>query len=79
MLPRDAFFGPVETVEWTEAVGRIAADFTTPYPPGVPVLAPGERITEPIVQYLQALIGSGGFAEGTTDESLKTFRVVKDA
>jgi len=38
MLPRDAFFGPTETLEPREAVGRVSAEFVTPYPPGVPVI-----------------------------------------
>ncbi|MCW2973374.1 MAG: ornithine decarboxylase [Thermoleophilia bacterium] len=76
MLPREAFFGAVEQVPWSDAIGAIAADFVTPYPPGVPVLVPGERITEPIMEYLQQLIAAGGFVEGTTDPSLARFRVV---
>ncbi|WP_373560606.1 MULTISPECIES: hypothetical protein [Streptomyces] len=39
MLPRDAFFGPVEQVPLEEAVGRVAAEPASPYPPGVPVTA----------------------------------------
>jgi arginine decarboxylase len=44
--PRDAFFGRSETVVTAEAVGRVSAELIAPYPPGVPVLAPGELVTE---------------------------------
>ncbi|MFY9491487.1 MAG: DegT/DnrJ/EryC1/StrS family aminotransferase, partial [Mycobacterium sp.] len=44
MSPRDAFFADHERVPAAEAVGRIAAETAAPYPPGVPALAPGERI-----------------------------------
>src|SRR4051794_32281504 len=47
-LPRDAFFGPVQQVPAEEAVGRIAAEQITPYPPGIPVIVPGERINDDV-------------------------------
>ena len=43
--PREAFFAPNETVAADAAVGRISAELVAPYPPGIPVLAPGEVIT----------------------------------
>jgi lysine decarboxylase len=45
VAPRDAFFGATETVAAHAAVGRVSAELIAPYPPGVPVLAPGELIT----------------------------------
>ena len=52
LLPREAFFGPAEMVPVREAVGRVCAEQVTPYPPGIPVLIPGERINEGIIDYL---------------------------
>jgi arginine decarboxylase len=46
VAPRAAFFGRCETVAIADAIGRVSAELIAPYPPGVPVLAPGERITE---------------------------------
>lgn len=40
------------------------------------MLAPGEMITDPIVDYLQEIVAAGGFLEGAADQSLDTFRVV---
>jgi arginine/lysine/ornithine decarboxylase len=76
MAPRDAFFGPSDAVGPAEAVGRVSADIVTPYPPGIPVLAPGEGITEAIVEHLERFVSLGGFVEGATDQALDRFRVV---
>jgi len=46
VAPREAFFGRAETVAIADAVGRVSAELIAPYPPGVPVLAPGELVTE---------------------------------
>ncbi len=56
--------------------GEIAAEMLTPYPPGIPVLAPGERITRPIVEYLRAGVAGGMHVTGASDPSLATVRVV---
>ena len=76
MAPREAFFAPVEHVSRKRAAGRIAAEIVTPYPPGIPALAPGERITDELVDYLQDVVTSGGFVEGVGDQTLEHFRVV---
>src|SRR3954451_9333167 len=76
MLPRDAFFAATETVKPGNAPGRVSAEWITPYPPGIPAVAAGEVITEPIVDYLEEIVGNGAFVEGATDPSLGSFRVV---
>ena len=76
MLPREAFFAPTERVKAADAIDRVSAELVTPYPPGIPVTAPGEVYTQAIVDYLQELIAAGGFVEGATDPSLKRLRVV---
>jgi arginine/lysine/ornithine decarboxylase len=78
MTPREAFFAPVENLNRKHAVGRVAAEIVTPYPPGIPVLAPGERITDELIDYLQAFVTAGGFVEGATDPTLERFRVVRE-
>jgi lysine decarboxylase len=47
-----------------------------PYPPGIPVAAPGERLSGAVVDYLQQLAAAGAMVEGATDGSLASFRVV---
>ena len=78
MLPRDAFFGPVEVVEAEEAPGRIAAEMATPYPPGVPLLLPGERINRAAIDYLRSGVEAGMVLPDPADPSLKTIRVVRE-
>lgn len=53
--PRAAVFGPTEEVILARAEGRIAAEQAAPYPPGVPVIAPGERITKKHLEYLSEI------------------------
>ncbi len=76
MLPRDAFFARAEDIPVEKVVGRVSAELITPYPPGIPALAPGERITAPLIEYLQAFVAAGGFVEGAADQTLGTMRVV---
>ncbi|PXX71213.1 lysine decarboxylase [Nocardia tenerifensis] len=76
MLPRDAFFGPVDTVPVAQAPGRIAAEQVTPYPPGIPVIMPGEVINEPVIEYLRTGIEAGMNVPDPADPELHTIRVV---
>jgi arginine decarboxylase len=76
MLPRDAFFARTEDVPAKEAVGRVCAEQITPYPPGIPVLLPGERIGQDALDYLLTGIGSGMVLPDPTDPQLETVRVV---
>jgi lysine decarboxylase len=78
MLPRDAFFGPVENIPVEEAPGRIAAEMATPYPPGVPLLLPGERINQAAVDYLRSGVEAGMVLPDPADPSFKTIRVVRE-
>jgi arginine decarboxylase len=76
MLPRDAFLGSTEMVPWRKAAGRISAEMVCPYPPGIPVTAPGERLTTEVVDYLQQVVAAGAMVEGAADETLAELRVV---
>ncbi|MFQ1004272.1 aminotransferase class I/II-fold pyridoxal phosphate-dependent enzyme [Modestobacter sp. SSW1-42] len=78
MRPRDAFFAPVEQVPVEAAVGRVAAEMISPYPPGVPVLCPGERISQEVVGYLTSGVAAGMLVPDAADPSLATLRVVRD-
>lgn len=73
---REAFFAPVEMVSAKRAVGRISADLISPYPPGVPVVAPGELITEPIITGLKECLSQGTRVAYATDPTLREFRVL---
>ncbi|GAB2587521.1 aminotransferase class I/II-fold pyridoxal phosphate-dependent enzyme [Microlunatus antarcticus] len=76
MPPRDAFFARATTLGVDEAVGRVSAELVAPYPPGVPVLAPGERITAEAVASLQAAARAGTRIAYAADPTMATLRVV---
>ncbi|MFD8307732.1 aminotransferase class I/II-fold pyridoxal phosphate-dependent enzyme [Streptomyces sp. NPDC059690] len=76
MLPRDAFFGPTQDVPLSAAAGRVTAEMITPYPPGIPAILPGERLTEPVLRYLSTGKKAGMNLPDPSDPELKTIRVV---
>jgi arginine/lysine/ornithine decarboxylase len=78
LSPRDAFFSPTETVSIEDAIDRISAETICPYPPGIPILLPGEKITADAIAFLQKVLAVGGFISGCADESLKTLQVISD-
>ncbi|MFJ3582249.1 aminotransferase class I/II-fold pyridoxal phosphate-dependent enzyme [Streptomyces sp. NPDC090127] len=77
-LPRDAYFARTEDVPLESAAGRIAAEMVTPYPPGIPVVLPGERLTEPVLRYLRTGVDAGMNLPDAADSDLRTVRVVAD-
>jgi arginine decarboxylase len=74
--PREAFFAQNETVPATAAVGRVSAELIAPYPPGVPVLAPGELITAGAIESLREVKADGGRIAYAADPTLATFQVI---
>jgi arginine decarboxylase len=74
-LPRNAFFGPAESVPTEAVVGRVAAEQITPSPPGIPAVVPGERVDQEVVDYLLSGLEAGMVLPDPADPSLKTIRV----
>ena len=77
MPPREAFLAATEPVRFKSSKGRICAEVITPYPPGIPVIAPGEEITAEIIDYLDLELRAGVHMQGPFDPQLKRIRVVK--
>ena len=77
VTPREAFFARAETVPIDRAIGRICAELVAPYPPGIPVLAPGEAITVDAVAALDQARASGIRVAYAADPSLATLRVTR--
>jgi arginine decarboxylase len=75
MSPRDAFLGPQEVVPIEEAAGRVAAESLAAYPPGIPNVLPGERMTAETLDYVLATLEHGGTLRGASDRRLETVRV----
>ena len=74
---REAFFGPVEVVPCSEAAGRTCAEQITPYPPGIPMLLPGERIKSVVLDYLTSGVQAGMVIPDAADPTMKTIRVTR--
>jgi lysine decarboxylase len=77
LSPREAFFAAQEAIPAEEAVGRIAAEQVTPYPPGIPAILPGERITAGVIDYLRSGVEATMVIPDAADPSAKTLRVVR--
>ncbi|HEX5618415.1 MAG TPA: DegT/DnrJ/EryC1/StrS family aminotransferase [Solirubrobacteraceae bacterium] len=77
--PREAFLGDAEQVAVDDAVGRISCESIASYPPGVPALLPGERISGETVEYLRELAESGARLHGASDPEFKTINVLREA
>jgi arginine decarboxylase len=76
LSPHDAFFARSVALPLAGCVGRVSAEIITPYPPGIPVLGPGELVSDECVAYLTEAGARGLHVHGPEDLSLRTLRVV---
>jgi arginine decarboxylase len=75
MTPRQAMFAPRRRIALIEAAGEISAEQFCPYPPGVPLVAPGERVTEELIEAIR-LAGANGRVAYCSDATLSTIEIV---
>lgn len=78
LSPKDAFNGDTISIALEESVGEISAEFILAYPPGIPVLCPGEIITDEILEYVTALKNAGLYVQGTDDCEVNYIKVVNN-
>jgi arginine decarboxylase len=78
LSPSQAFHAPQERVPLADATGRISAEMVATYPPGIPVLVPGERLTPEMVAHLALQVAAGGRIVGAADPRLNTIGVVEE-
>jgi arginine decarboxylase len=78
LTPREAYFGPQQVVAASEAAGRVAAESLATYPPGIPNVLPGERLTADTLTYIQHTLEQGGSVRGASDRLLRSVRVVAE-
>ena len=78
MSPRRAFISEQEAVPLKESVGRVSAELITAYPPGIPIIIPGEEITSDVIEYLMLEMRAGAKITGMADPSGETILVVKE-
>ncbi|MDN5323614.1 MAG: arginine decarboxylase [Clostridia bacterium] len=76
VLPRQAFYGETHMVPLTDAEGEISAEMIMAYPPGIPLICPGERITKEIIEYIQLLHTEEAELQGTQDPKVKNIKVL---
>ncbi len=74
--PRDAFYNNKKTVRLEDAVGEIAGELVMAYPPGIPVICLGERITADIIDYIKKLKGQRCQLQGTSDPNVDYIKVL---
>ena len=77
MLPREAFFADKERVALERAAGRVSAEQVVFYPPGIPVLCPGELVSRELIAYIRRMQGLGRRIVGAEDAELRTLRVIR--
>jgi arginine decarboxylase len=76
LTPREAFFAKSDRIAFKASVGRVSAELICPYPPGIPVICPGEVIALEAIEYILAIKTAGGTLNGGADPTLETIRVV---
>ncbi|KAK4279919.1 hypothetical protein QN277_011618 [Acacia crassicarpa] len=72
LIPRDAFFTSKRRVTLRESLGEVSGELICPYPPGIPVLIPGESITEKAINYLLHVRSKGAVITGASDPSISS-------
>jgi arginine decarboxylase len=76
LTPRDAFYGETETIPFKESAGRIIAEFIYVYPPGIPILLPGEVISQKNIDYIIDHVEVGLPVKGPEDRSIQFVKVI---
>lgn len=76
VTPREAFLRDYVEVPFKKSAGRVCAEVVTPYPPGIPILCPGERITQETIEYLRLELKAGVHIQGPVDKKLGMIRVL---
>ena len=77
LSPQDAFYSQRRSLALADAIGEVCGEFVMCYPPGIPILAPGERITREIVNYIQFAKERGCSLQGTEDPEVNHINVIK--
>ncbi len=75
--PRDAFFAETVSLPLEQAIGKVSGETIACYPPGIPVICPGERITNDVINYVMVMRDMGVHMQGCSDPELKTIAVLK--
>lgn len=77
LLPREAFFAEKRPHPFRESAGRISAEMIMTYPPGIPIICPGEIINQDVIDEILFLKEAGGLIQGMEDKELEYINVIK--
>lgn len=76
LIPREAFYSDKESVSLEDSIGKISAEFLLAYPPGIPILCPGEIVTQEIIDYVNDLKKANLYVQGTEDINVEKLNIV---
>ena len=79
LTPRQAFYSTKTPIKLEDSIGKISGEFLMAYPPGIPILCPGEVITKEIINYVNQLKSTGLYVQGTEDPEVEFIKVVSDS
>ncbi|MFZ2537784.1 MAG: arginine decarboxylase, partial [Oscillospiraceae bacterium] len=77
LSPQEAFYADKESLDFQDSIGRVCCEFVMCYPPGIPILAPGEEITQEIIDYIEYAKEKGCFLTGPEDMEIKKINILK--
>ncbi len=77
--PQEAFYAPQRSLPLDETAGMVCGEFVMCYPPGIPILAPGERITDPILDYIRYAKAKGCSMTGPEDPDIEHLNVLEES
>lgn len=78
LSPRQAYYSQKESVDLKNSVDKICAENIMAYPPGIPIISPGEKITKEIIEYIEILKENNAYLTDMKDKDLKTILVIKE-
>ena len=76
--PREAYFAPKKRIPWKEAVGKISSEMIAPYPPGIPLIYQGERMSQEVWDYIEDVRQRKGHMHGMSDKTLETIVIIEE-
>ncbi len=78
LAPQKAFYSPKKPVPIEKSLGKVCGEFVMCYPPGIPILAPGEMITDDILDYIKYAKEKGCSLTGTQDMKIESINIVDE-
>lgn len=78
LIPREAFYSETSKVPFSESLGKICAEMIMAYPPGIPIIIPGERISKEVINYIEELREQKTHLQGMEDPNLEYINIIED-